>query len=143
MADLVNAPEGMGGAISAALYLSEFVNIPIVSAGSSAGSNAGAESGVNTGSTLSPENSVSASTSTSTNTNTIDVTKVDSNSTSFSSSSSSISSSSTEGKNRSSCPPLWVHVDFMGSKAGMAEPQGMRAVFEFIKDRAWETSTKN
>ena len=28
---------------------------------------------------------------------------------------------------------VWFHVDFMGSKGGSAEPQGMRAVFEYIK----------
>ena len=28
---------------------------------------------------------------------------------------------------------VWFHLDFMGSKGGNAEPQGMRAVFEYIK----------
>ena len=28
---------------------------------------------------------------------------------------------------------VWFHVDFMGSKGGNAEPQGMRAVYEYIK----------
>ena len=28
---------------------------------------------------------------------------------------------------------IWFHVDFMGSKGGNAEPQGMRAVYEYIK----------
>lgn len=28
---------------------------------------------------------------------------------------------------------IWFHIDFMGSKNGHAEPQGMAAVFEYIK----------
>ena len=28
---------------------------------------------------------------------------------------------------------IWFHIDFMGSKNGHAEPQGMSAVFEYIK----------
>ena len=28
---------------------------------------------------------------------------------------------------------VWMHLDFMGTKQGAAEPQGMRAVFEYIK----------
>ena len=28
---------------------------------------------------------------------------------------------------------IWFHIDFMGSKNGHAEPQGMTAVYEYIK----------
>lgn len=28
---------------------------------------------------------------------------------------------------------VWFHMDFMGSKNGIAEPQGMRAIYEYIK----------
>lgn len=30
-------------------------------------------------------------------------------------------------------PVTWFHIDFMGAKGGQAEPQGMRAVYEYIK----------
>lgn len=32
-----------------------------------------------------------------------------------------------------STAPLWLHIDFMGTKGASAEPQGLRAVFEYIK----------
>ena len=28
---------------------------------------------------------------------------------------------------------VWFHIDFMGSKNGQSEPQGLRAVFEYVK----------
>ena len=30
-------------------------------------------------------------------------------------------------------PVTWFHIDFMGAKGGQAEPQGMRAMYEYIK----------
>jgi hypothetical protein len=38
------------------------------------------------------------------------------------------STSSSGGK------PLWAHVDFMGTKNGMAEPQGLRTFYSYIKN---------
>lgn len=40
---------------------------------------------------------------------------------------------STTGSAAAAPKPIWFHIDFMGSKGGQAEPQGMRAVYEFIK----------
>ena len=33
----------------------------------------------------------------------------------------------------SQSPVTWFHIDFMGAKGGQAEPQGMRAMYEYIK----------
>ena len=81
VADLVNAAEG-AGAITAALYLQEFVGKPSpVSETSDKEQEKDGEASITSG----------------------------------------------NGK------PLWVHIDFMGTKAGMAEPQGLRSCFEYIK----------
>ena len=96
VADLVNAAEG-AGAITAALYLSEFVAPlggglagPPPIAGSSEGKDAGGggEGDAAVGSSLAAAGPSKA---------------------------------------------VWFHVDFMGTKGGVAEPQGMKAVFEYIK----------
>ncbi len=39
--------------------------------------------------------------------------------------------SSTSGKKS----PTWFHIDFMGLQSGRAEPQGMRAVLEYLRRR--------
>lgn len=89
VADLVNAAEG-AGAITAALYLQEFVgkSSPASESSDKEQEKDGEASGTDT---------------------------------------SSGSSSGGNGK------PLWMHIDFMGTKAGMAEPQGLRSCFEYIK----------
>ena len=41
---------------------------------------------------------------------------------------------SNDEKATSSAPSMtWFHVDFMGSKGSSAEPQGMRAIYEYIR----------
>jgi hypothetical protein len=44
-------------------------------------------------------------------------------------------SASVDSEGESDKPPAmtWFHVDFGGSKGGAADPQGMRAVYEYIK----------
>jgi leucyl aminopeptidase len=74
IADLVNAGEGGGGAIIAALYLSEFLTKP---------------------------------------------TKKD-------------EEGGTTDDDSKAKKPIWFHIDFMGTKNGVAEPQGMRSIYEYI-----------
>lgn len=46
----------------------------------------------------------------------------------------SVEEKSTSTSSSSTTPAMiWFHVDFMGSKGSSAEPQGMRAVYEYIK----------
>jgi Cytosol aminopeptidase family, catalytic domain len=85
IADLVNAAEG-AGAITAALYLQEFVSKTSTAPQQSAGEGGDKEEDKE-GST-----------------------------------------SNSGGK------PLWAHVDFMGTKNGMAEPQGLRTFYSYIKN---------
>ena len=41
---------------------------------------------------------------------------------------------SNDEKATTSAPSMtWFHVDFMGSKGSSAEPQGMRAIYEYIR----------
>ena len=41
---------------------------------------------------------------------------------------------SIDEKSVTSTPSMtWFHIDFMGSKGSSAEPQGMKAVYEYIK----------
>lgn len=42
-------------------------------------------------------------------------------------------SASVDGDSEKPPAMTWFHVDFMGSKGGAADPQGMRAVYEYIK----------
>ena len=89
IADMVNAVEGgMGGAITAALYLSEF---------------------------LASKKHL---------TDSDDEEDCDYTDNSITNSESHLSAGKT---------PLWVHIDFMGSKGGMAEPQGLLTMYEYIK----------
>ena len=81
---MVNAADG-AGAITAALYLSEFVS-PLGGSPMGATSDCEKEAG-------------SAESSTTTN----------------------------------SSAGTWFHIDFMGTKAGCAEPQGLRVAFEYIR----------
>ena len=95
VADLVNAAEG-AGAITAALYLSEFVaplggglaGPPPIAGAADGGKDTGGEGDAAAGASISAAGPSKA---------------------------------------------VWFHVDFMGTKGGVAEPQGMKAVFEYIK----------
>ena len=112
VADLVNAGDG-AGAITAALYLQEFVGSP---AGGGAAGN-GADKGEKTEEAEGDGEGEGEG--------------------------------DKEGEGRDGAvegskghkggrkAPLWFHIDFMGSKAGHAEPQGMRAVYEYIKREMW------
>ena len=89
MADMVNAVEGgLGGAITAALYLSEYLNSRKPSTDED---------------------------------DQLDICGVDDD----------VNDSSSDDKPTKE--PFWVHVDFMGAKLGMGEPQGLRAMYEYIK----------
>jgi len=39
-----------------------------------------------------------------------------------------------EGEGEGKEVPIWFHIDFMGSKGGRAEPQGMRAVYAYLRN---------
>lgn len=92
-----------GGAITAALYLSEFIT-PVSTKDASDRS----EDKDNEEKTDSSSSSTSKAE--------VDITK------------------SNDEKSTSSAPSMtWFHVDFMGSKGSSAEPQGMRAVYEYIR----------
>lgn len=57
----------------------------------------------------------------------------------------SVEEKSTSTSSESAPAMIWFHVDFMGSKGSSAEPQGMRAVYEYIKTeviRSNETDIK-
>jgi hypothetical protein len=88
-----------GGAITAALYLSEFIT-PVSTKDASDSSE-------------DKDNEDKTDSSSSSSKVEVDVTK------------------SNDGKPTSSA--TWFHVDFMGSKGSSAEPQGMRAVYEYIR----------
>lgn len=91
-----------GGAITAALYLSEFIT-PVSTKDASDSS----EDKDNEDKTDSSSSSSKAE---------VDITK------------------SNDDKSTSSAPSMtWFHVDFMGSKGSSAEPQGMRAIYEYIR----------
>ena len=93
VADMVNAVEGgLGGAITAALYLSEYLN------------------------------SRKSTPSTDEQGNVCEDADDDEDE-------SRISNDFKSEKKE----PLWVHVDFMGMRQGLGEPQGLRAMYEYIK----------
>ena len=98
-----------GGAITAALYLSEFIT-PM-----------SAKNTTNSTGTEDKDKEEKIEASASLKTEEGDVTT-------------SVEEKSTSTSSSSTTPAMiWFHVDFMGSKGSSAEPQGMRAVYEYIK----------
>jgi hypothetical protein len=92
-----------GGAITAALYLSEFITPVSTKDASDSSEDKDNEDKSDSSSSSSPKAEV-------------DVAKTN------------------DEKSTSSAPSMtWFHVDFMGSKGSSAEPQGMRAVYEYIR----------
>lgn len=94
IADLVNAAEGPGGAITAALYLSEFLKSKKPHRRNATDVEINEESVDSEG-----EDSVK------------------------------------ENSNTTQDKVTWFHIDFMGSKGDMAEPQGLISTFEYLRRR--------
>lgn len=147
IADFVNADlGGSGGAITAALYLSEYITRPQVpSSKDEQVSDRNKNDSVNvvkydnseTGKVVGAANMSAVITSidnasstvvgdTGNSVTTIPI-SIESNNLD-----SDISNSDTKASVKTE-KPVWFHVDFMGSKGGAAEPQGMRSVFEYLK----------
>lgn len=93
-----------GGAITAALYLTEFITP------------ASTKDASDSSEDKDNEEKADSSSSSSTSKAEVDITK------------------SNDEKSTSTAPLMtWFHVDFMGSKGSSAEPQGMRAIYEYIR----------
>jgi hypothetical protein len=106
IADFVNAAEGFGGAIKAALYLSEFIEAKKVkSASAAAGSDVG-------------EASVDDSNDTSDAGSPAEKDEED---------------EKDEKDGSDSKKMLWFHIDFMAASGGVPEPQAMLTMYEFVK----------
>ena len=101
-----------GGAITAALYLSEFIT-PV-----SAKNTTNSSEDKDLGKVTKTEEKMEASSSLKTEEGDKNI---------------SVEEKSTSTSSESAPTMVWFHVDFMGSKGSSAEPQGMRAVYEYIK----------
>jgi leucyl aminopeptidase len=128
IADIQNAPGTPGGAITAALYLSEFIAplAPSADAGVaylSAGLRRRVNRAANTAQSASDEdltNGVAASTD---------------NTDSEQAGAGVRTAQAQAAAPTPTPPPMWIHVDFFASsKGGRAIPQGMRTAFAFIQE---------
>ena len=117
IADLVNAAEGQGGAITAALYLSEFITPPK--------KNTVKKEETDMGSSDSSTGTLPDGTPTSTSTEKLQETSVGGDDIPTDQSQDTNDLDNNDNGKRSKM--TWIHVDFPGA------PLGLRAVYQFIK----------